>query len=75
MASDSFDVFLKGKNIDTVFASVGSYDCDEMKKSLVEHDGYDPSIEVKAKKQSVNARKEKKTMTKAEEKKIEHCEK
>lgn len=71
MASDSFDVFLNGKNIDTVFASVGSYNCEEMKRSLVNHDGYDPSIEVrKAKKQSVNARKEK-NMTKAEEKKID----
>ena len=71
MASDAFDVYLNGKLIDTVFASVGSYDYQEMKKSLVEHDGYDPSIEVKVKKQSVNARKEKKTMTKAEEKKID----
>ena len=69
MASDAFDVYLNGKLIDTVFASVGSYDYQEMQKSLVEHDGYDPSIEVKARKQSVNARKEK-TMTKAEEKKI-----
>lgn len=71
MASDAFDVYLNGKLIDTVFASVGSYDYQEMKKSLVEHDGYDPSIEVKVKKQSVNARKEKKTMTKAEEKQID----
>lgn len=70
MASDAFDVYLNGKLIDTVFASVGSYDYQEMKKSLVEHDGYDPSIEVKAKKQSVNARKEK-NMKKSEEKKID----
>ncbi len=52
MASDAFVVYLNGKLIDTVFESVGSYDYQEMKKSLVEHDGYDPSIEVKAKKQS-----------------------
>lgn len=71
MASDSFDVFLNGENIDTVFSSVGSYDCEEMKRSLVNHDGYDPSIEVrKARKQSASARKEK-TMKKSEEKKID----
>lgn len=38
---------------------------------MTAHDGYDPSIEVrKARKQSVNARKEK-NMTKSEEKKID----
>jgi CRISPR/Cas system-associated exonuclease Cas4 (RecB family) len=47
MAQDSFDVFLRGEHIDTVFASVGAYDAQEMKRSLVNHDGYDPSIEVK----------------------------
>ena len=71
MASDAFDVYLNGKLIDTVFASVGSYDYQEMKKSLVNHDGYDPRIKVrKTRKQSVNARKEK-NMKKSEEKKID----
>jgi len=71
MVHDTYKVFLNGKQIDTVSVKVGSYDCEEMKRSLVNHDGYDPSIEVrKAKKQSVNARKEK-NMTKAEEKKID----
>jgi hypothetical protein len=61
MVHDTYKVFLNGKQIDTVSVKVGSYDCEEMKRSLVNHDGYDPSIEVrKAKKQSVNARKEKK---------------
>jgi len=72
MVHDTYKVFLNGKQIDTVSVKVGSYDCEEMKRSLVNHDGYDPSIEVrKAKKQSVNARKEK-NMTKSEEKKIDN---
>lgn len=41
----AFDVYLNGKRIDTVFAT--GYDVEEMKKSLVEHDGYNPSITVK----------------------------
>jgi len=45
--SKAFDVFLDGKNIDTVFYSIDEVvDADEVKKSLIEHDGYDPNIEV-----------------------------
>jgi hypothetical protein len=40
----SFDVFLDGKEIDTVFAV--DYTAEEMCKSLIEHDGYDPRIVV-----------------------------
>ena len=46
MAQDAFDVYLDGKHIDTVFASVGAYDAEEMKKSLINHDGYSSGIEV-----------------------------
>lgn len=45
---NAFNVFLNGKKIDTVFYSKGiKMDCDEVKKSLVGHDGYDPDIVVK----------------------------
>jgi hypothetical protein len=40
----SFDVFLAGKKIDTVFAT--DYSAEEMLKSLIDHDGYDPRISV-----------------------------
>jgi hypothetical protein len=40
----SFDVFLAGKKIDTVFAT--NYTAEEMRKSLIDHDGYDPGIVV-----------------------------
>ena len=40
----SFDVFLDGKEIDTVFAT--NYSAEEMRKSLIDHDGYDPRIVV-----------------------------
>jgi hypothetical protein len=38
----AYDVFLNGKEIDTVFA-VG-YDAEEMRRSLINHDGYNPGI-------------------------------
>ena len=41
----AFDVFLNNKNVDTVFYS--DADEAEVKKSLVDHDGYDPGIVVK----------------------------
>ena len=41
----AYIVYLNGKKIDTVFAK--GYDVEEMKKSLIEHDGYDPAIKVK----------------------------
>jgi len=47
-ASDWFvyDVFLHGKEIDTLFFST-EQDLEDLKRSLVNHDGYDPEIEVK----------------------------
>ncbi len=46
--NQAFDVFLDDKEIDTVFYSSGDVvDEEEVKKSLVEHDGYDPNIVVK----------------------------
>lgn len=44
----AFDVFLNGKNIDTIFYSKGTkVDAEEVKQSLINHDGYDSRIEVK----------------------------
>ena len=45
--SDAFNVYLGRRLIDTVFATKGSYTAAEMKKSLVNHDGYDSRITVK----------------------------
>lgn len=43
----AFNVYLKNKRIDTVFYSNGvNVDKDEVKKSLVNHDGYEPEIRV-----------------------------
>ena len=44
-ASNAWDVFLDGKLIDTVFDE--SHDPEDVKRSLVDHDGYDHRIEVK----------------------------
>lgn len=41
-----FNVYLGGKKIDTVFATPGAYTADEMRRSLINHDGYDGSIRV-----------------------------
>ena len=44
----AFDVYLNRKNIDTVFYSDSvKVDKEEVKKSLVDHDGYDPAINVR----------------------------
>ncbi len=44
----AFDVYLNGTCIDTVFYSpAAKVDIAEVKKSLVEHDGYNPAIVVK----------------------------
>lgn len=69
---NSWDVYLKGKKIDTVFYTP---DCDAeyVKKSLVDHDGYDPAVSVKLAKKAVKescskqheAKKEKKQYKKA----------
>lgn len=40
----AWDVYLNGKLIDTVFAT--GYDAEEMRRSLINHDGYDPAITV-----------------------------
>lgn len=45
-----YDVYLRGKLIDTVFAQYGESSKvdreEEMKRSLVNHDGYNPIINV-----------------------------
>jgi hypothetical protein len=43
----TFHVYLNGKKIDTVFYSKNvNVNVDEVKNSLVNHDGYDPRIKV-----------------------------
>lgn len=42
---EGFNVYLRGKWIDKVFGT--GYTVDEMKRSLVNHDGYNPGIVVK----------------------------
>lgn len=43
----TFNVYLKGKLIDTVFYSANAIvDADEVKHSLINHDGYDSRIVV-----------------------------
>jgi hypothetical protein len=41
----AFDVMLNGERIDTVFFTADSTE-DEVKRSLIEWDGYDPEITV-----------------------------
>lgn len=41
----AYNVYLRGKLIDTVFQS-GVSTVDEVKRSLIDHDGYDPAIRV-----------------------------
>jgi hypothetical protein len=44
----AFDVYLKSKVIDTVFyKDTDTITRDEVKASLVNHDGYDPAITVR----------------------------
>lgn len=40
----AWNVYLNGRCIDTVFAN--GYETDEMRRSLINHDGYDPRIVV-----------------------------
>ncbi len=40
----AFNVYLGSRCIDTVFAN--GYTAEEMRRSLVDHDGYDPRIRV-----------------------------
>ena len=42
----AWDVILEGEIIDTVFYN-NDCDADYIKQSLIDHDGYDPRIEVK----------------------------
>jgi hypothetical protein len=49
--SQGWDVFLRGKKIDTVFYS-GKNTAADIKRSLVDHDGYDPAITVRKSKKS-----------------------
>jgi hypothetical protein len=45
---DAFNVYLNNKLIDTVFYTKSSKEtCDDVKRSLVNHDGYNPRIVVK----------------------------
>ena len=59
MASDGFNVYLNGKHIDKVFQSRDRKgkpaDAAEVKRSLVEHDGYDPAITVRRDRARVHA--------------------
>lgn len=44
----AFDVYLNGRKIDTVFYSASATETPaDVKRSLVDHDGYDPRIVVK----------------------------
>jgi hypothetical protein len=44
----AFNVYLRGKLIDTVFYPPNaSVDCEEVRRSLVNHDGYHPAIVVR----------------------------
>lgn len=42
----AYDVYLKGELIDTVFW-INNSDCEEVRKSLINHDGYNSAIIVK----------------------------
>lgn len=54
MTNQAFDVFLNGKNVDTVFYSKNvKVDEDEVKKSLINHDGYNYRIVVVKRKNKV----------------------
>lgn len=46
MGQQAWNVYLNGKLIDTVFCAP-SDDADDVKRSLVNHDGYDSGIVVK----------------------------
>jgi len=46
MASIAWNVYLKGKIIDTVFYD-SNCDREYVRRGLVEHDGYDPAIVVR----------------------------
>lgn len=59
-SATAYDVYLNGKIIDTVWQDDPS-DEEEVKRSLIDHDGYDPAIEVeKVQKSEGKEKKEKK---------------
>ncbi len=43
---DAFNVYLKGKLIDTVYYTKGQETSEEVRRSLIKHDGYNPDIVV-----------------------------
>jgi hypothetical protein len=42
-----FKVYLRGKHIDSVFYSSNKVTASDVKRSLIDHDNYDPSINVR----------------------------
>ena len=46
MPSRAWKVYLNGKHVDTVFYDTSYRDAEEVKRSLVNHDGYHPGITV-----------------------------
>jgi hypothetical protein len=46
MAHQAWNVYLNGKKIDTVFCSPKD-DAEDVKRSLIDHDGYDAGITVR----------------------------
>jgi hypothetical protein len=58
MAQIPFDVYLNGKKIDTVFYNEFCYGgaaetAEDVKKSLIDHDGYDSRIEVRKRREKL----------------------
>jgi len=47
MKYDAFNVYLDGMEIDTIFTNKNVYTVEEMRQSLINHDGYHPNIEVR----------------------------
>lgn len=52
----AWNVYLAGRLIDTVFAN--GYTADEMRRSLIDHDGYDSRIAVRARRPGATAKSE-----------------
>lgn len=44
---NTFNVYLDGKLVETVFWVI-NVEAEEVKRSLIDHDGFNPSIEVKS---------------------------
>lgn len=48
MAQKAFNVYLRGKWIDTIYYNASAnVTCDEVRQSLINHDGYDSRIVVR----------------------------